>query len=53
MASSNDTDELLERARRGDGAARQSLLELHRERLLRMVACRMDPRLCARFGPKG
>ena len=31
--------------------AQRSLLELHRERLLRMVACRMDPRLAVAFRP--
>jgi RNA polymerase sigma-70 factor (ECF subfamily) len=44
-------DDLLLRAGRGDDAARQRLLALHRERLRRMVAVRMDRRLAARFDP--
>jgi len=44
-------DALLERARQGDKAARDQLLEIHRERLRRMVALRMDRRLCARVDP--
>ena len=42
---------LLEQARDGDGQATNELLALHRERLCRMVAVRMDPRLAARFDP--
>ncbi|HLN31524.1 MAG TPA: sigma-70 family RNA polymerase sigma factor [Gemmataceae bacterium] len=44
-------DALLERARQGDREARDQLLEIHRERLRRMVALRMDRRLCARVDP--
>jgi RNA polymerase sigma-70 factor (ECF subfamily) len=44
-----DTEELLQRARKGDKAARQQLLMRHRRRLQRMVALRMDRRLAARF----
>jgi RNA polymerase sigma-70 factor, ECF subfamily len=42
------TQTLLERATRGDKAALNALLELHREELRRMVAARLDPRLAAR-----
>jgi RNA polymerase sigma-70 factor (ECF subfamily) len=46
-----DTEELVERARDGDGAARQQLLVRHRKRLRQMVALRMDRRLIARVDP--
>src|SRR5205823_607283 len=46
-----DTEELLERAGRGDAAARQQLLTRHRDRLRRMVALRLDRRLAARVDP--
>jgi len=46
-----DTEELIGRARRGDGGARQQLLMRHRDRLCRMVAVRLDRRLAARFDP--
>ncbi len=46
-----DTDELLARTGRGDGAARSQLLDRHRGRLRRMVAVRLDPRLAARVDP--
>jgi RNA polymerase sigma-70 factor (ECF subfamily) len=46
-----ETESLLERAREGDAAARSELLELHRERLRRMVAIRVDKRLAARVDP--
>src|SRR5262245_46304346 len=48
---SNDTDELVEQASRGDPLARQQLLVRHRARLRQMVAVRMDPRLAARVDP--
>jgi RNA polymerase sigma-70 factor (ECF subfamily) len=38
-----ETEELIERARRGDDPARQALLARHRTRLRRMVAARVDP----------
>jgi RNA polymerase sigma-70 factor (ECF subfamily) len=38
-----DTDQLLDQASRGDGAARQQLLARHRGRLRAMVAARLDP----------
>jgi len=46
-----ETDELIERAARGDGAARLDLLARHRDRLKRMVAVRLDRRLAARVDP--
>jgi RNA polymerase sigma-70 factor (ECF subfamily) len=46
-----ETEELIERARRGDDPARQALLARHRARLRRMVAVRMDPVLAARVDP--
>jgi len=45
------TKELLDRAGRGDQAARDELLVRHRDRLRRMVAVRMDRRLTARVDP--
>ncbi len=44
-------DEMIERASRGDVAAREQLLERYRERLCRMVAVRLDRRLAARLDP--
>jgi len=44
-------DELLERARRGDSAARNHLLELYRQRLRQMIDLRLDRRLRARVDP--
>jgi RNA polymerase sigma-70 factor, ECF subfamily len=46
-----DTEQLLERAGRGDPSARQELLIGHRDRLRRMVALRLDRRLAARVDP--
>ena len=46
-----DTDELLDRAGRGDYLARQLLLERHRDRLRRMVAVRLDGRVAVRVDP--
>jgi RNA polymerase sigma-70 factor, ECF subfamily len=46
-----DTDQSLDEAGHGDLAARQQLLTRHRERLLKMVAIRLDPRLAARVDP--
>jgi RNA polymerase sigma-70 factor (ECF subfamily) len=46
-----DTDQLLDLASQGDGAARQELLGRHRGRLRAMVAARMDRRLAARLDP--
>ena len=46
-----DTDQLLRRIAQGDAAARELLLARHRDRLRRMVALRLDPRLQARVDP--
>jgi RNA polymerase sigma-70 factor (ECF subfamily) len=51
MLNDHDTEALLERAGRGDGAARAELLTRYRERLRQMVAIRMDRRLAARLDP--
>ena len=44
-------DRLIEQARGGDEAARRALLARHRDRLRRMVAARLDPRISARVDP--
>ncbi len=46
-----DTDELVEAAARGSDDAVQALFARHRDRLRRMVAARIDPRLAARVDP--
>jgi RNA polymerase sigma-70 factor (ECF subfamily) len=46
-----ETEELVERAARGDDAARHLLLARHRDRLKRMVAVHLDRRLAARVDP--
>lgn len=46
-----DTEELLEQAAHGDASARDRLLARHRERLRKMIACRLDRRLKARVDP--
>jgi RNA polymerase sigma-70 factor (ECF subfamily) len=46
-----DTEQLLDQAAHGDTAARDLLLQRHRDRLKRMVAVRSDPRLAARVDP--
>jgi RNA polymerase sigma-70 factor (ECF subfamily) len=46
-----DTEELVERASRGDDRARQALLIRHRDRLIRMAAVRLDRCLAARVDP--
>jgi RNA polymerase sigma-70 factor (ECF subfamily) len=46
-----DTDELMRRSAAGDRAARGPLLQRHRQRLRRMVAARLDPRLATRVDP--
>jgi RNA polymerase sigma-70 factor (ECF subfamily) len=53
MGSSSDlnTEELIERACRGDDDARQLLLEGHRARLRQVIAVRLDRRLLARLDP--
>src|SRR4029077_19614139 len=47
-ANADDEDRLLGDAAAGDAEALRSLFELHRERLRRMVALRLDSRLAAR-----
>jgi RNA polymerase sigma-70 factor (ECF subfamily) len=49
--SESESEVLLDRAGRGDEAARQELLVLHRKRLRQMIAVRMDRRLAARIDP--
>lgn len=51
MPTDADTDELLDRAGRGDAVASAQLLDRHRNRLRRMVAVRLDRRLIARLDP--
>ena len=46
-----DTEQLLEQARKGDTDARARLLMRHRQRLSKMIACRLDRRLAARIDP--
>jgi RNA polymerase sigma-70 factor (ECF subfamily) len=46
-----DTEELIARASHGDLLAREQLLVRHRDRLLKMVAARLDRRLAARLDP--
>ena len=48
---SSDTAALLTRAARGDQQARNRLLDIHRNRLKRMIAVRMDHRLLKRIDP--
>jgi RNA polymerase sigma-70 factor (ECF subfamily) len=51
MPAAPDTDQLLDRAAADGPAARGALLDHHRDRLRRMVAVRLDPRLAARVDP--
>jgi RNA polymerase sigma-70 factor, ECF subfamily len=44
-------DDLIERAARGELAARQRLLTYYRDHLRRMIAVRLDKRLAARIDP--
>src|SRR6516225_8339735 len=44
-----DVADLLRRAAAGDRASLGELLAKHRERLRRLVALRLDPRVCARL----
>jgi RNA polymerase sigma-70 factor (ECF subfamily) len=46
-----DTEELLAQAAAGDATARDGLLARHRDRLCKMIACRLDRRLAARIDP--
>jgi RNA polymerase sigma-70 factor (ECF subfamily) len=50
-ASDPDTGALLDAAAIGDDSARQRLLNLHRDRLLRMVAVHLDARVARRVDP--
>jgi RNA polymerase sigma-70 factor (ECF subfamily) len=50
-ATEPDSDDLLCQVSQGDAAARDRLLARHRERLRRLVACRLDRRLAARVDP--
>jgi RNA polymerase sigma-70 factor (ECF subfamily) len=45
----SDTQNLLDRAKRGDDAARQRLLAEHREPVRRMIGLRLDPAIAARL----
>ncbi len=51
MGDGTEADRLLGRAASGDEEARSRLLELHRDRLWRMVAVRLDRRVAARVDP--
>ena len=52
MASSGtETNDLIQRAHRGDALAREHLFERHRERLRKMIAVRLDQRLRRRLDP--
>jgi RNA polymerase sigma-70 factor, ECF subfamily len=46
-----DTDELLASVADGDSSAREQLLRRHRDRLLRMIAVRLDSRVAPRVDP--
>ncbi len=47
----SDTEQLLQQLVAGDDRAAEALLGKHRDRLKKMVSCRMDPRLAARVSP--
>ena len=47
--TSPETVELLQRARQGDGAAVEQLLQRHREPVRRLIGLRMDPAIAARL----
>jgi RNA polymerase sigma-70 factor, ECF subfamily len=51
IPTTSDPDELLERARGGDAAARETILASQRDRLRRMVAVGLDRRLASRVDP--
>lgn len=46
---SAELNDLLQRVRRGDAAAREELLARHRDALRRMIALRLDPAIAARL----
>src|SRR5262249_42705303 len=50
-ATNPDTEDLLDRAARGDATARDDLMARHRQRLRNMTASRLDRRLAARVDP--
>src|SRR5262245_54769683 len=50
-SAASNTDLLLQKLAAGDHEAADELLVLHRDRLKKMVSCRMDPRLAARVSP--
>lgn len=52
MPDSDETRELLRKARDGDGRAIEDLFSRHRDRLQRLVYYRMDRRLKARIDPE-
>lgn len=45
MSEPSEGEQLVQRAAAGDGAAMSELLQLHRDKLVRMVRLRLDPRL--------
>jgi RNA polymerase sigma-70 factor (ECF subfamily) len=49
--SDSDIEQLVARAAGGDPAAREELLAVHRPRLVRMVAARLDRRVAGRIDP--
>jgi RNA polymerase sigma-70 factor (ECF subfamily) len=51
VSADEETELLICEAARGNGPARLRLLDHHRERLLRMVAMRLDRRMAARLDP--
>lgn len=51
MLSDDNTDELLQKVAAGDPAVGSELLRRHRDRLIRMVALRVDRRTSGRFDP--
>ena len=51
VSDDSQTELLLDRAAQGEDSAIEHLLTLHRSRLRRMVAVRIDPRLAARVDP--
>lgn len=51
MPNNTETDELIQRVARGDDHAASQLLALHRQRLRRMVAVRLNDQVLARVDP--
>jgi RNA polymerase sigma-70 factor (ECF subfamily) len=48
LSNAPETQELLDQARQGDGAAAERLLASHREPVRRMIGLRLDPAIAAR-----